>query len=66
MIKKEWLWMNNPPNDNKIGLKSYMCNIKDDDDELDEIDEQEALEDGVDDFIYKRKKKPYNDDDYEY
>ncbi len=66
MIKKEWLWMNNPPNDNKIGLKSYMCNIKDDDDEQDEIDEHQALEDGVDDFIYKRKKKPYNDDDYEY
>lgn len=38
MIKKEWHWMyfndewNQPKKDNKIGLKSYMCNVDDKDD----------------------------------
>ena len=32
----------------------------------DELDSQEHLEDGVDDFTIIRKEKPYNDDDYDY
>ena len=49
MIKKEWYWMLNLPQDkkdNKVGLKSYMCNMDDKND-----DYQDHLEDGVDDFI---------------
>jgi hypothetical protein len=68
MIKKEWHWMffneewnNNPKKDNKIGLKSYMCNMDDKND-----DYQDHLEDGVDDFISTNKPTPYNDDDYDY
>jgi|TARA_R110002153_G_scaffold171893_1_gene324764 hypothetical protein len=62
MIKKEWSWMLNlPKKDNKVGLKSYMCNIDDKDD-----DYQDHLEDGVDDFISTNKPTPYNDDDYDY
>lgn len=62
MIKKEWSWMLNlPKKDNKIGLKSYMCNMDDKDD-----DYQDHLEDGVDDFISTNKPTPYNDDDYDY
>jgi hypothetical protein len=67
MIKKEWHWMffneewNNKPKDDKIGLKSYMCNMDDKND-----DYQDHLEDGVDDFISTNKPTPYNDDDYDY
>ena len=68
MIKKEWHWMffneewnNNPKKDNKVGLKSYMCNMDDKND-----DYQDHLEDGVDDFISTNKPTPYNDDDYDY
>jgi hypothetical protein len=67
MIKKEWHWMffneewNTNPKDDKIGLKSYMCNIDDSHD-----DDDEYLEDGVDDFIGRPKKDTYNDDDYDY
>jgi hypothetical protein len=67
MIKKEWHWMffneewNNNPKDDKIGLKSYMCNMDDKND-----DYQDHLEDGVDDFISTNKPTPYNDDDYDY
>ena len=61
MIKKEWSSMLNlPKKDNKVGLKSYMCNIDDKDD-----DYQDHLEDGVDDFISTNKPTPYNDDDYD-
>lgn len=66
MIKKEWHWMyfndewNQPKKDNKIGLKSYMCNVDDND------DYQDHLEDGVDDFISIPKEKEYNDDEYDY
>ena len=66
MIKKEWHWMyfndewNQPKKDNKIGLKSYMCNVDDKD------DYQDHLEDGVDDFISIPKEKEYNDDEYDY
>jgi|TARA_R110000851_G_scaffold131192_1_gene265013 hypothetical protein len=62
MIKKEWSWMLNlPKKDNKVGLKSYMCNIDDKHD-----DDEQYLEDGVDDFISTNKPTPYNDDDYDY
>jgi hypothetical protein len=67
MIKKEWHWMffneewNNNLKDDKIGLKSYMCNMDDKND-----DYQDHLEDGVDDFISTNKPTPYNDDDYDY
>ena len=62
MIKKEWSWMLNlPKKDNKVGLKSYMCNIDDKHD-----DDEQYLEDGVDDFISTPKETPYNDDDYDY
>ena len=62
MIKKEWSWMLDiSKKDNKVGLKSYMCNIDDKDD-----DYQDHLEDGVDDFISTNKPTPYNDDDYDY
>jgi hypothetical protein len=52
MIKPEWYWMLNLPQDkkdNKIGLKSYMCNVDD-----------------KDDFISRDKPTTYNDDDYDY
>tara|TARA_B110000090_G_scaffold178927_1_gene202966 strand:+ start:706 stop:909 length:204 start_codon:yes stop_codon:yes gene_type:complete len=67
MIKPEWTWMYfneewNQTKDNKIGLKSYMCNMDDKDDD----DYQDHLEDGVDDFISTPKETPYNDDDYDY
>jgi len=56
------MWMLNPPKkDNKVGLKSYMCNV----DETRDDDEQ-YLEDGVDDFISRDKPTTYNDDDYDY
>ena len=65
-IKKEWTWMYfneewNQTKDNKIGLKSYMCNTNDNHD-----DDEQYLEDGVDDFISTPKETPYNDDDYDY
>jgi len=70
MIKKEWHWMffneewnNNPKKDNKVGLKSYMCNV---DDKYDNDDDEQYLEDGVDDFISRNKPTTYNDDDYDY
>tara|TARA_B110000858_G_scaffold131751_1_gene149821 strand:+ start:52 stop:240 length:189 start_codon:yes stop_codon:yes gene_type:complete len=62
MIKKEWSWMLDiSKKDNKVGLKSYMCNIDDKHD-----DDEQYLEDGVDDFISTNKPTPYNDDDYDY
>jgi hypothetical protein len=66
MIKPEWTWMYfneewNQTKDNKIGLKSYMCNTNDNHD-----DDEQYLEDGVDDFISTPKETPYNDDDYDY
>ena len=62
MIKKEWMWMLNlPKKDNKVGLKSYMCNVDETRD-----DDYEHLEDGVDDFISRDKPTTYNDDDYDY
>ena len=64
MIKKEWSWMLNlPKKDNKVGLKSYMCNV---DDKYDNDDDEQYLEDGVDDFISRDKPTTYNDDDYDY
>ena len=60
MIKKEWMWMLNPPkNDGKVGLKSYMCNIDSD------FDEEDAYIDGVDERPTP-KVEEYNDDDYDY
>ena len=32
----------------------------------DDLDTQEHLEDGIDDFISTPKETPYNDDDYDY
>jgi|TARA_B110000967_G_scaffold127125_1_gene129904 hypothetical protein len=65
MIKKEWSWMLNlPKKDDKVGLKSYMCNINKDKETYD--DDEQYLEDGVDDFIGRPKKDTYNDDDYDY
>ena len=66
MIKPEWTWMYfneewNQTKDNKIGLKSYMCNTNDNHD-----DDEQYLEDGVDDFISTPKETPYNDDDYDH
>ena len=62
MIKKEWSWMLDiSKKDNKVGLKSYMCNANDKHD-----DDEQYLEDGVDDFIGRPKKDTYNDDDYDY
>ena len=66
MIKKEWHWMLNLPQDkkdNKVGLKSYMCNM---DDKNDDLDIQDNLEDGIDDFITTIRPTPYCDDDFEY
>jgi len=68
MIKKEWHWMyfndewNQPKKDNKIGLKSYMCEV----DKETRDDDEQHLEDGVDDFISTSKPTTYNDDDYDY
>ena len=69
MIKKEWHWMyfndewnGKPKKDNKVGLKSYMCEV----DKETRDDDEQHLEDGVDDFISTSKPTTYNDDDYDY
>jgi len=67
MIKPEWTWMYfneewNQTKDNKIGLKSYMCNI-DKDEDID--DDESTYVDGVDERP-KPKQVEYNDDDYDY
>jgi|TARA_B110000495_G_scaffold172179_1_gene160914 hypothetical protein len=65
MIKPEWTWMYfneewNQTKDNKIGLKSYMCNI-----DKEEEDDESTYVDGVDERP-KPKQVEYNDDDYDY
>tara|TARA_B110000902_G_scaffold124537_1_gene145415 strand:- start:1807 stop:2004 length:198 start_codon:yes stop_codon:yes gene_type:complete len=65
MIKPEWNWMYfneewNQTKDNKIGLKSYMCNI-----DKEEEDDESTYVDGVDERP-KPKQVEYNDDDYDY
>ena len=72
MIKKEWSWMYfneewNQTKDDKVGLKSYMCNINKGNETYEEdVDDEQYLEDGIDDFIGRPKKDTYNDDDYDY
>ena len=61
MIKKEWSWMLDiSKKDNKVGLKSYMCNI-----DKEEEDDESTYVDGVDERP-KPKQVEYNDDDYDY
>ncbi len=55
-------WNGKTKKDNKVGLKSYMCEV----DKETRDDDEQHLEDGVDDFISTSKPTTYNDDDYDY
>jgi hypothetical protein len=44
-----------------------MCNINKGNETYEEdVDDEQCLEDGIDDFIGRPKKDTYNDDDYDY